>query len=128
MITKIVTQRQGKYDRYLLHIPATVIKTSGLSTVFVEWVVGDSNTIELWFHGHEPPTHDSLITKVTALYPTGVKTVIHYRTTVPKDIVNIMKLFNSRLEWALVSPRIYRLTVIRPKAKVVEGVDEKGGK
>lgn len=112
MESKVTEQRQGKYRRYVIHIPDEVVKTINYNPLYFEWVIGDNDHVELWAHSRNPP--GGKLTKVTTNRgPSGIS---HYRLNIPSNIVGLMEMRGATVEWQMKTTKIYVLTVLRTSA------------
>ena len=108
MRSKIIEQRQGKYRRYLVHVPDIIVKAAKFSPLYFEWVLADKTTVEVWTHSRKPP-----LPMTTRVYQVaGKKGRVYYRSTVPTHLVDLMGLRDRSVEWSQKSERVFTLTLV----------------
>lgn len=116
-ISKITMQRQGKYERFILHIPSTIVSAYGLQGKFFEWQVGDR--VHLTVFVHSRPGAGS-----TAVCVNKNASGINYRVSIPKALVDTLRLKGTSVEWTAETPTVFKLTVIYSVTK--EGGEKYG--
>ena len=107
MVTsKITVQRQGKYDRFILHIPSAIVSVYSLQGKYFEWAVGDNDHLTVFIHSRPGAGSTAICVNKN---PSGD----HHRVSVPKALAETMDLRGASVEWRASTPTVFILTVIR---------------
>lgn len=113
--SKITVQRQGRYERFVLHIPTMIVSSCGLRGKYIEWSVGDNAHLTIFVHSQPGAGSTAVCANATA---SGV----YHRVSVPKALVDALGLREASVEWRAVGPTVFELTVIR---RTLSGMTEK---
>jgi hypothetical protein len=104
--SKITVQRQGRYERFILHIPSALVTAYGLHGKFCEWTVGDNDHLTVFIHSRAGPGSTAITVNKNASGD-------HHRVSVPKALADAIGLRGTSVEWRADSPTVFTLTVIR---------------
>jgi hypothetical protein len=104
--SKITVQRQGKYERFILHIPAALVSGYGLHGKYLEWSVNDNDHLTVVVHSRPGPGSTAITVNKNASGD-------HHRVSVPKALAEAIGLRGASVEWGAKGLTVFILTVIR---------------
>lgn len=105
--SKITVQRQGRYQRFILHIPSTIVSAYGLHGKFFEWQVGDRTHLTVFVHTRAGQGSTAVCVNRNASGD-------NHRVSVPKALADTLGLMGTSVDWKAESPTVFTLTVIYP--------------